>query len=62
MAKKVYSVAEKEAHYNKLIAQSEQAQKRAEKAALQARRVSYGAGYNQAVKDCRKVLREKRKK
>lgn len=61
MAKTKYSVKEKVAHYGGVLANADKTRKAAEKAQRQANRVSYAAGYDQAVKDCRAALMQKKK-
>lgn len=60
--KRKYTVKEKVAHYNEVMAKSEQAQKQANNALYQTRLVSFAAGYNQAADDCREIMREVLKK
>lgn len=59
MAKKTYTVKEKEKHYSGIIAKADSVKKQSEKAHREDNRVSYAAGYNQAVKDCRAALKSK---
>lgn len=61
-SQKQYTVREKEAHYNSIIAQADKKKKSAEKARREDNRVSYAAGYNQAVKDCRAQYANRKKK
>ena len=59
MGKKTYTVKEKERHYNNVIARADAVKKQSDKAHREDNRVSYAAGYNQAVKDCRAALKSK---
>ena len=61
MAKKQYTVKQKMAHYGGVLANAEKTRKAAEQAQRQANRVSYAAGYDQAVKDCRAALQKNKK-
>ena len=62
MAKRSYSVKEKVKHYEGVIANAQKTQDAAAKAQKQANRLSYAAGYNKAVEDCRAALKTSKKK
>ena len=62
MAKRQFSFKEKVKHYDGVIANAQKTQDAAAKAQKQANRLSYAAGYNKAVKDCRDALKASKKK
>lgn len=54
-------VHEKQEHYGELLSKQESVNKTAYKSEKEARRISYAAGYMEAVKDCREALLKSKK-